>query len=173
MFIKKMKLFTIMMGMMVTIGAGSTVASAAAAPESENLNVTFETSDTLSLALSSDTVAFGTISGMTETVEQTLTASVQSSLPYDLTIQASEDAKDPSDVTKIIPATKLGVHADGASTSYFTGINAPITLVADAPKTTALAGQLQEHQLGFKLTSLIGYDKGQYTVPLTVTATQK
>ena len=133
--------------------------------DSKDVTVSFSKGNTIQLTLSSDTVDFGQVAGITST-EKTggLIATVSSSLPYSLYVQATDDFKEKSDNLKTIPKNLLQIKCSG---NYIDLDGTKQTLLAGAPQGIDVS-----HNIDFKLKETTGYTKGNYSIPLTITATQ-
>lgn len=137
---------------------------------SENFNVTFNQPNTIKLTLSTDTVDFGDVNGLTaSTVDAGLTATVESSLPYDVKIKANDDFIGNTDTNKV-PINKLNYKLTDAAD--YTNIAAKDTDY-DLWSGEATLGTPTAKSIDFKLDSTIGYAADTYTAPMTITATQK
>ena len=137
---------------------------------SENFNVTFNQPNSIKLTLSTDTVDFGDVNGLTaSTVDAGLTATVESSLPYDVTIKANDDFIGNTDTNKI-PINKLNYKL--SDSEDYTNVAAKDTDYA-LWSGEATLGTPTAKSIDFKLDSTIGYAADTYTAPMTITATQK
>ena len=177
------------MGLLTMSIGGATFASAAEVTDigatdganpvvaSNDITVTFNQKDTIQLTLSTNTIDFGDVTGITHSDSHnpsTLVANVKSSLPYDVDINATDNFSNKEDATaRQVPISKLGVNIDGGAYSKFAGVNTPINLVSVAPATYTIGDNGQDYQIKFDLDSTVGYKAGNYQAPLTVTATQK
>lgn len=145
-----------------------------------NVDVVFNQSDTIELSLSTNEVNFGDVTGLTHKEEhspETLTASVKSSLPYNLDIKALSNFEEQNvsadSTAKEISINKLGTKLDsGSSYTKFDGINKDINLVSAAPATYDLESKQQDYNIKFDLDNTIGEKTGSYKTSLQVTATQ-
>ena len=144
---------------------------------SDDLTVNVNLKDTLLLTLTSNTIDFGKVSGISSSsthLPSNLGVQVKSSLSYDLDLEALDNFTNLDDATALqIPITKLGVSLDGGSYSKFTGVNSTLNLVTSASPTCELGDFSKDYQIMFNLDPTIGFDKGGYSAPFVITATQK
>ena len=148
------------------------------ATTNQAINVQFSEADTIELTLSDSSFNFGDLTGVTTTSTVTdpsqLVATVKSSLPYSIDLTATDDFSNTTVVgASKVPVSKLGVNVDGGATSKFAGINTPKSIIANAADTSALSNVTRTHVIKFDLDEVIGYKAGNYTAPLTVTASQQ
>lgn len=133
-------------------------------------NVEFSQQDTIELTVSDNLVSFGNVNMLTESqASNVLTTVIRSSKAYDLTAIANEDFKSKTDETAAtIPVSKLSVKVDDGSYSNFEKGNSKLLISEAAPYSTG-----STHTVSFQIASTIGYQSGDYSVPITITATQK
>ena len=132
----------------------------------KTLNVKFTQPNTMSLTIDPNEIDFGEVNGLTDSSEKTVIASVNSSLPYDLSIKSLNENLT-SENGKTIPISKLNVKGEGEYTNIGTTDN---IIYTNQPNTN---GEEVTHPMNFKLSEMTGYTKGEYATNLRVTATQK
>lgn len=172
----KKRILSIMLGLLLGGNALTAYAAPSDGAASSNVDVVFNQNDTIELSLSADEINFGDVTGVSHTETTTpsaLVASVKSSLPYNLDIQALSNFTEQGGGTQEIGVDKLGVKLD-SSPSYtkFAGLNQNINLVTGAPATYDLDAKKQDYTLSFDLDNTIGRKTGTYKATLQVTATQ-
>ena len=168
----KKRILSLMLGLLL----GGNALTAYAAPSvgsdgtaSSNVDVVFNQNDTIELSLSADEINFGDVTGVSHTETTTpsaLVASVKSSLPYNLDIQALSNFTEQGGGTQ-----EIGVDSSPSYTK-FAGLNQNISLVTGAPATYDLDAKKQDYTLSFDLDNTIGRKTGTYKAKLQVTATQ-
>ena len=158
--LNKMLLSLLAVGVL-TVGAIGTINSSAL-EKNESLTVSFDQPNILELTLSTNTVDFGDINGIAETTfAGDVTATVSSSLPWDLTVKSDGDLTADNST---IPINKLQI---GVDDSYQTASTDEITLVSTYPNCVD-----QQFALNFKLDKTVGYKAGNYQANLTFKAMQ-
>ena len=149
----------------------STVTSTDKTSTSEELDITFSQTNTIELTLSTNEISFGDINGIIESTNTTpnkLVINVQSSLSYDLNINAETDFIGQTDNSNIIPIEKLQYNVN--NNDYISMSKNTIAIASDKAATL---GNKDSYSLDFKLQPTIGYAKDSYKTNIKVTALQK
>lgn len=158
----------------VTINIIQPVVSSGETTANGDVEVKYNLNETAQLILSSDSVTFGSNTGLAE-VEQdgTLTATVKSSTTYDLDLTPKSNLVNQADSSIEIPSTKANVKIADGEFKVLPEPNATINLVSGEEKTTDLEGRKKDYSLKFKIDEIIGSKAGKYTMPIRITLTQK
>lgn len=158
----------------VTINIIQPVVSSGETTTAGDVEVKYNLNETAQLILSSDSVTFGSNTGLAE-VEQdgTLTATVKSSTAYDLDLTPKSNLVNQADSSIEIPSTKANVKIADGEFKVLPEPNATINLVSGEEKTTDLEGRKKDYSLKFKIDEIIGSKAGTYKMPVRITLTQK
>ena len=118
--------------------------------DSKTLNVKFTQPNTMSLTIDTNEIDFGEVNGLTDSSEKTVIASVNSSLPYDLSIKSLNENLTSTE-GKAIPVSKLNVKGEGEYINIGTTDN---IIYTTQPNTN---GEEITHPMNFKLSEMTGY----------------
>ena len=158
----------------VTINIIQPVVSSGETTANGDIEVKYNLNETAQLILSSDSVTFGSNTGLTE-VEQdgTLTATVKSSTTYDLDFTPQSDLINQEYSYVTIPSTKANVKIADGEFKVLPEPYETINLVSNEEKTTDLEDRKKDYSLKFKIDEIIGSKAGTYKMPVRITLTQK
>ena len=137
--------------------------------DNNDVTIQFTQTESLQMTLSSNTVTFGDITGLTDVETGPVIVSVKSSLPYNLDVKATDDLRSS---TASIGINHLSLKVDSGEFKNISNVMTPINLVTSDPATYALEGQIRNYNLIFKFGSILGSKAGNYSAPLTLTLTQ-
>lgn len=149
----------------------TTVTSKGTTSTSGDIDITFTQGNTIELTLSTNEISFGDINGITEsnnTTPDKLVIKVQSSLSYDLNINAESDFIGQTNNNNIIPIEKLQYNVNN---NNYISMTKNTTVIANDKAATL--GNKDSYNLSFKLQQTIGYAKDSYKANIKVTALQK
>ena len=169
--IKKLISMILVVGTISSIGVISSAETTQGTTSTEqSISAKFTQAESVQLTLSSNSVDFGEVSGLSEVVkDNAITVTVSSSLPYNVTMKPSEDFKNGSST---ISVAKMGLKVDSGDFSYFSGKDDIKSIVTSAPATYSNVSKNKSYELSFKLDKTIGEVSGTYTAPFTLSLSQ-
>lgn len=145
------------------------VTAQAETPDNNDVTIQFTQTESMQMTMSSNSVSFGNITGLTDVETGPVIVSVKSSLPYNLDVKATDDFKSS---TASIGINHLSLKVDSEEFKNIPSVMTSVSLITADPATYALEGHVRNYNLVFKFGAILGSKSGNYSAPLTLTLTQ-
>ena len=135
---------------------------------SKSIDVLFSQVDTLELELSTNTIDFGNVDGLIDTeMTEALTTTVNSSLPWNMSIKALTDFVSQEDETNTLPSTNLQVKISG-TTEYKDVAKEDVALLENQAPGTNI-----ENKIDFNLKANTGINASNYKITTKLKVSQQ